>query len=554
MTEMIIPGTYITVRAEGLISAGRIATGVVGVIGTAASGPLDTPITLAGFGDARELFGLPDTFNRPQDGANPLTLVRALEQIYNNGAATVVAVRVASSTVASATFAVRAASDQPALVTLEARTPGTWGNDIQLLLEPAEEPCRIENDRLVADFTNLNYAPVMPSAENQIRIIRGANRSVATLNIVYQLDEGATVSPGQVLVNPVDGRLTFAEGEQPDPGANDVLLANYLVDRERCVTMTLEHGPIRERFTVPDGHILAQRINQSSRLVTARDAVLGTRLPTAINAHLGSGSNTPGNNGADANADAYATGLAAIANQVVNIVVLAGQDTASAGAVLLGHLNVTARTDYERIGVIGAAGNELADYLGHTMASDRVVVVAPGIATPDGSTLPTAYTAAAVAGLISALPVQTSLTNKTLNVPGLALRFNRGQQEQLIRRNVLAVVSREGLRVLKGITTEGEGAPFAAIPTRRIVDFAKYGVRSAANPYIGRLNNERVRSALRATLDSFLTRMVADEALTAYELEVSATRAQEIAGEVNVVMTLQPTFSIEFVRVTMLLQ
>ena len=79
-------------------------------------------------------------------------------------------------------------------------------------------------------------------------------------------------------------------------------------------------------------------------------------------------------------------------------------------------------------------------------------------------------------------------------------------------------------------------------------------MRSAANPYIGRLNNERVRTALKSTLDAFLTRMVEDEALTAYELEVSATRAQEIAGEVSVVMTLQPTFSIEYIRVTMILK
>jgi hypothetical protein len=201
--------------------------------------------------------------------------------------------------------------------------------------------------------------------------------------------------------------------------------------------------------------------------------------------------------------------------------------------------------------VIGAAGGTLADVLGHTVSSDRIVLVAPGIRYPDGRTLPAAYTAAAVAGLIATLPVQGSLTNKVVNVPGLTAQFNRGQQEQLIGRNVLAVVAREGLRVLKGVTTAGEGTPFSAIPTRRIVDYAKYGVRSASNPYIGRLNNSRVRAALKSTLDAFLTRMVDDEALTAYELDVTATRAQEIAGEVSVVMTIQPTFSIDFVRVVM---
>ena len=238
----------------------------------------------------------------------------------------------------------------------------------------------------------------------------------------------------------------------------------------------------------------------------------------------------------------------------VNIVVLAGQNATDLGEVLLGHLNSTAENDHERMGVIGAKGTTAQDFLGHQMANERLVLVAPGLGLSNGVTLPPAYAAAAVAGLMSSLPVQGSLTNQAVAIAGLATNFNRGQQEQLIQRNVLTLVEREGFRVLKGVTTSGQGTPFSAIPTRRIVDFAKYGVRSAANPYIGRLNNERVRTALKSTLDAFLTRMVEDEALTAYELEVSATRAQEIAGEVSVVMTLQPTFSIEYIRVTMILK
>jgi len=61
---------------------------------------------------------------------------------------------------------------------------------------------------------------------------------------------------------------------------------------------------------------------------------------------------------------------------------------------------------------------------------------------------------------------------------------NRGEQAQLIERNVLTIVAKQGFRVVKGVTTAGVGEPYSAIPTRRIVDFAKYGVRSAANPYI----------------------------------------------------------------------
>jgi hypothetical protein len=86
------------------------------------------------------------------------------------------------------------------------------------------------------------------------------------------------------------------------------------------------------------------------------------------------------------------------------------------------------------------------------------------------------------------------------------------------------------------------------------VDFAKAGVRSGSDPYIGRLNNVRVRAALKATLDGFLSQMVLDEMLVGYELDVSASRSQEIQGIAAVTMTLQPTFSIDFIRVTMNLQ
>jgi hypothetical protein len=79
-------------------------------------------------------------------------------------------------------------------------------------------------------------------------------------------------------------------------------------------------------------------------------------------------------------------------------------------------------------------------------------------------------------------------------------------------------------------------------------------VRQGADPYIGRLNNARVRAALKATLDGFLSQMILDEMLVEYQLEVSATRAQEIMGIAAVTMTLMPTFSIDYIRVTMNLQ
>jgi hypothetical protein len=643
VAEMIIPGTYIDVRSEGLISAGRIATGVVGVIGTASSGPVGVPITLASFANARDIFGLPDDLGSPEDGSNPLTLVRALQQVYNNGASGVIAVRVAGSTRANATFALRDSSDRT-VATLTAASPGTWANDMAIKVENATEDCLISGESVPGPFNALRYSGVVPSPQNRLQIKRGTTRQTENKRIVYKrILKNITVAPntagrfllpetpvenvptsnelrvlaadnslvrrygegaillgpgappaanevritaegelifeasqvptatqrvvatyavghiapvaGEVLLTVWDGTLAFATGEAPNQANGDTLTATYLIDREKCVRVSLISGTTVERYTTPDGRQLEVVMARSSLATAAADGgTNGTRKPANIESFFGTGSNRAGNNGASATGDDYAGGLEKIAEMIVNIVVLAGQNASTMGDKLLGHLNSTAETDHERIGVIGAGGATVPEFLGHNMASDRIVLVAPGIRSADGQVLPSAYTAAAVAGLMSSVPVQTSLTNRPLTIPGLAPLPNRGQQEQLIQRSVLTVVEKEGFRVLKGVTTHGQGNAFSAIPTRRIVDYAKYGVRSAANSYIGRLNNDRVRAALKATLDAFLTRMVEDEALTGYDLEVTATRAQEIAGEVSVIMTLKPTFSIEYIRVVMVLK
>lgn len=270
----------------------------------------------------------------------------------------------------------------------------------------------------------------------------------------------------------------------------------------------------------------------------------------------------------DDTADKYDAALALLENEIVNIVLLAGQDVTNSDMVakLQGHLKSTETIHRERIGIIGCNGTTSAEDIIKAAGdavhdTGRLIYVAPGVSVKKRNpatglvseeTLSGAYMAAAVAGLLSSLPVQSSPTNKTLNVTGLAANFNYGQLEKLVQNRVLAIEKREGYRVVKGVTTSTNTA-WSQITTRRIVDYAIYGVRSACNPYIGKLNNARVRSAMKATLDGFLSRMVASEALVGYTLEVSATRAQEIAGQAIVTMTIQPTFSIDYIMVTMTL-
>ncbi len=258
-----------------------------------------------------------------------------------------------------------------------------------------------------------------------------------------------------------------------------------------------------------------------------------------------------------ANQAAFTAGVAELVKEDVNILIAPELATATAKTVLQAALESSETNGKDMISVIGADASTVAAIKNQVTANKRVVLVTPGVRTYDPAadaevTLPGNYTAAAVAGLIASLAPQASPTNKVLpGVDALATRYSYGELKDLLQGNVCPLEVRQGVRVVRGITTEG--AAFLQITTRRIVDFAKAGIRQVANPFIGKLNNERVRKALHGALDGFLTTMVVDEALTGYQLEVKATRADEIAGRCVVNVTMQPTFSIDYIRVTLAL-
>lgn len=471
ISEMILPGTYIEVRSEGLIGVGGIAVGNIGVVGTANRGPLNTPVILGSYAEAQDTFGAYDRFST-EAGATPLTLTRTLEQVFKGGGSTVYAVRVANlaagATMQTMSWRLRDAADAT-LLTLSATSPGTWANAI------------------VASFS-----------------------------------AGAGGAPG---------------------------------------TLTLVLGRLKESFSGVSAQDFFAAIRDGSRLVTAAAPAAAVAATAVASVAAAAAADAGGPDGAAATTTELAAGLDLLASQPVNIVVAGGFSAQDGAATMLAHLEATENDGRERIGVMGASSNEPATLVANDVSKGshpRLVLVAPGIKADDAArvgeankqvTLPASYAAALVAGRLSTLASHISLTNKDLAVDALAREYTRAEQKNLLNNRVMLLVPSFGIRVLKGITTD-TGA-FKQVSVRRIVDEAKAGVRLGCNPYIGRLNNSRVRAALKATLDGFLASMVFDEKLIGYELDVSATRAQEINGQAIVTMTLQPTFSIDFIKVIM---
>ena len=465
IAELILPGTYIEVRSEGLIAVGSIATGNVGIVGTAARGPLGTVTPLGSVTEAIDVFGPPDPVSNPAHaGGPPLTLVRALQQVYAGGGSNVFAVRIAGGAPTAATLTVPASTGDAFLLT--ASEPGSWGNDIGVAV----------------------------------------------------VDNGASVTP-RFRVS-----LTYRNQREVFEGSNV--------------------GQLRTAFA-------------GSLLVTVADGA----APANANANVPafSGSLTGGNSVPNVNSTHVADGLELLEAAAVNIVLVAGLGASVAAAPLAAHVERTENDGRERIALVGASGSDATTVLNDAagIADDRMILVAPAlrVAEPGSDTLVTigpSYLAAMIAGRLASLAPHVSLTNQTLPITALKIDYTTTVHRSLLLARVMTVRRRFGHQIVRGISTD-PGA-FSQVSVRRTVDFAKAGVRLGSNPYIGKLNNARVRAALKATLDGFLSQMVVDEMLTGYELEVTATRPQEIRGIASVVMTLQPTFSIDFIRVTMNLE
>ena len=441
--EMIIPGTYIEVRAEGLIGVGGISTGNIGVVGTANRGPVGEAVILGCYSEALSTFGNYDPW--PDAAATPrLTLTRALEQVFRGGGSSVYAVRVAAlpndvPAMRSMVWRVRAGNNAT-IFSLTATSPGTWANSIVAELTPPSEA-----------------------------------------------------------------------------GADAVL------------TLTL--GATRETFRGPTAGVLAQEINDASNF---RDRPTHARHPG-----LGAGLDRAGGRGRARRSRRSGGDRDACRRRALpcsppsrsTSSTWRGSAPTSCSAPCLVTLRSTETEGNERIAIMGGRGDTLAAIAqdAQNVSNGRAVLVAPGIrgsdAASDGAEvdLPAAYSASLLTGRLASIAPHVSLTNKDVAADGLTRQYTRAEQKQLLLNRVLVLIRHLGIRVLRGLTTET--GPFRQISVRRIVDYAKAGVRIGANPYIGRLNNARVRAAMKATLDGFLSQMVLDEMLISYELEVNASRA-----------------------------
>lgn len=180
--------------------------------------------------------------------------------------------------------------------------------------------------------------------------------------------------------------------------------------------------------------------------------------------------------------------------------------------------------------------------------SDRFVLLAPyGVA-------------GAVAGMIGSLGYFQSPTFKAITgVTDLSRKLLAEEQEALLKAGVVPVATMRGRGtvVVRGLTTDGD-----QISVRRVADHAVRGVQMIGELFIGRLNNETGRGALREKLVEFLVQMEKDGAIVpstdrrdpAFKVNVYSSQDDFAKGIVRVDMAVRPVRAIDYIYATVLVQ
>src|SRR5262245_996264 len=187
--EMILPGTYIDVRAEGLIGVGGISTGNIGIVGSASKGPVGEVQILGSYSEALDVFG---SYDRFAPTGSPLTLTRALEQVFKGGGSTVYAVRIASGSPGTMQWSVRGTGGPPPpeLFKVSAASPGSWANSMKVSLQAGA--LTVELGRVKETFSSTTAGDLANEINAGSRLITAA--APAAADVAKTVDSVAVVS------------------------------------------------------------------------------------------------------------------------------------------------------------------------------------------------------------------------------------------------------------------------------------------------------------------------------------------------------------------------
>lgn len=552
----IIPGVQVTVIKE-VVPSQLTPSGVLGLVGLL-SPPRPGVIRklverVSSWGRFRELYGSGTALAMPE-----------AQQALQNGVFELVVVEVDATTATAATTTVE--YDAAEWLVLRARAPGSRPNGLKVVFSAQTFENNIQSYELRVRSgkddleVHRNLSP-FPGAPRWIGTVLAANDSVLAID-----------NPTWALTSysmPIDLAEVEAFTDVVKIGTGAELISVLKV----VMKAMPNNGPnLPLRFTTTDGIFRLIRNPESEQEVVLLELpaiapelahriaeVCATQVDLVVEITLPEVSTTVTvGGGVDASVAAYVDALDRLVDvQDVDLVVasvqnLTNQRAAQIYAAVISHCELMSADAKGRLGFGQVpAVNDVetnVDLVG-SLTSDRF-----GLFAPHG-------VLGAAVGRIGSLPYFHSPTFKTLAGLGQlepALRVEA--QRSLLASNIVPVAELPGRGnvIVRGLTTDGD-----QINVRRIADRAVRGVKQIGELFIGKLNTEDGRNALKQKLNEFLLQMASESAIVpsadgllspAFKLDVYSTQADFALGIVRVDMAVRPVRAIDFIYATVLVQ
>jgi hypothetical protein len=317
------------------------------------------------------------------------------------------------------------------------------------------------------------------------------------------------------------------------------------------VNLVITDGPTFEMFAslVMDKSskdYLIEQINTKSMLVSAEDLQSSSKAPenTPIACE---GILTGGAPGIISKEDYEAALDKLEGDPDVDLVMACDNTDPEIHALIEAHCINMSKDAKNRIGLGTAAkGESIKEISNRTavLASDRFVLVAPYGCL------------GAVAGLISRLNYYESPTFKPLSgISKLERYYTPSEQMELLKSGVIPLEAQRGrgIIVVKGIATSKE-----QISVTRIADHSVRGVKSIADLFIGTLNSQSGRMALKGKITEFLMRMEREGSIVpstdgkepAFLLDVYSSELDFAQGIVRVDLAVRPVRAMDYIYAT----
>lgn len=560
-STLVVPGVRVETRFDILppLPAPAGILGVVGIVDRPG-----TPGELTGatkVAELRDLLGPGTTVSMPQ-------AVHALA----NGVSEVVVSPVHGGTTAKATLNNR---DGNAAVLLRCRSAGAWANDGHLQVEvrettdtsgvPLRVTLRVLRDKAVVEtHADLRVAPGQP--DDLFDTINRASAHLVALDpgtagvppVALDATFNPASSPTALSAKDKDGKVLFqflpAEGADPNG------LRVVLTPADGRLTVEIYQNGLQEQHTdlslePDDSGYLPFVLATQSRLVRARWV---SSIADPAKALPAAGSPKPFADGTSPNTAAFLTAIDLLADDSrIDLVLAAVEPTMPAAEVrsvhqaLVAHAVTMADSGAPRIAfgsVTAAEQKKVADVRDHASVARnrRFVLVSP--AGAEG----------ALAGVVGRLSIQDAPTFKSVPLFDLpAARYRESELNVLLGPTVNACVVQDrrgrGVVCLKGIDTTGD-----QISVTRVADACIRETKAIAENFVGSLNTDAARMALKQQLFATFTRLERAGALVpstdgsdpAFVVDVYSTQQDFAQGIVRVDIAVRPVRAIDYVYAT----